>query len=158
MATRWTSRRKHRKGLLLLTCLTLWLTMRRLLPAGIPAGVGALYEFDTHEDFGAILMTEAPVVREAIYGSTALRRWCRDNTEALLSSWPEIKQNGLIIVTSTFATSHANINSWQEKGKKITIGFSGSTFGAYELAPSGSWYAATGAKGWSAFPSVVRHM
>ncbi|KAI9652306.1 MAG: hypothetical protein M1829_001677 [Trizodia sp. TS-e1964] len=88
------------------------------LPAGIPANIAALYEFESTDDFGAILMTQVPVIHKQLY---------------------EIKENGLIIVTSTYSTKEANINTWQEKGKKISIGFAASALDLFELAPSSKW-------------------
>jgi hypothetical protein len=115
-----------------------------------------LYEFSSDQDFGAVLLTEAPVIREAIYGSASLRRWCRDNTAALLSEWPEIRERGLIIITSVYLTNRAVINAWQEKGKKIAIGFEASAVAAFELAPSGTWHSAASSQGWNVFEAAVR--
>jgi hypothetical protein len=95
-------------------------------------------------------MTQPPVVRESIYGSTTLRIWSRENTPALLSNWPEIKENGLIIVTNTYLTSRADINAWQNKSKKVAIGFEGSAVDAFEIAPSTSWHRASSDGGWIA--------
>jgi len=126
------------------------LTKCSLIPAGIPTDIGALYEFETSEKFGAILMTKPPVTRESIYGSTTLRKWCRDNTATLLDKWPEIKTNGLIIVTSTYLTSRADINAWQDKSKKVSIGFKGTAVDVFEVAPSSEWYKASSDGGWIA--------
>jgi hypothetical protein len=120
----------------------------RLIPAGIPVNIGALYEFESSDIFGAILMTKAPVIHQRLYGSATYRKWCRDNTPILLDKWPEIKTNGLIIVTSTYNTMEANINAWQDKGKKVSIGFTASAVDVLEVAPSSEWYKASSDGGW----------
>jgi hypothetical protein len=124
------------------------LIANRLIPAGIPANIAALYEFESSDDFGAILMTKAPVLHERLYGSTTYRKWCRDNTPILLDKWPEIKKNGLIIVTSTYNTREANINAWEDKSKKVSIGFIASTVDVFDVAPSSEWYKAPSDGGW----------
>ena len=124
------------------------LTSQSLIPAGIPANIGALYEFQTGEDFGAILMTKSPVVRRSLYGINSFKKWCRANASKLLAEWPEIKGNGLIIVTSTHVTERADINAWQDKSRKVFIGFDGSTTGLLEIGPSGGWHKAASDSGW----------
>lgn len=95
-------------------------------------------------------MTKAPVLHNQIYGSTTYRKWCQDNSTILLDKWPEIKTNGLIIVTSTHSTLEANINAWQDKSKKVSVGFKASAVDVLEIAPSSEWYRASSDGGWIA--------
>ena len=120
----------------------------RLIPAGIPADIGALFKFKTDELFGAILMTTNPVTREALYGERDYKEWCRVNASAILLSWPDIEDHDLIIVTSIHRTARADLRSWQDKTKEITIGFRVSATGMGEVAPSSEWYKAGGDDGW----------
>jgi hypothetical protein len=98
-------------------------------------------------------MTKSPVTRYAIYGSTIYRIWCRDNSEVLLSKWPEIKENGLVIVTSTHVTEQADINVWEDKSKRISIGFKTTEVSVLEIAPSSEWYKSSSDEGWIASPA-----
>lgn len=119
-----------------------------MLPAGIPADIGALYKYSTRDGFGAILMTEGPVVKEFIYGTTPFRQWCKANSETILRKWPDVRDRGLIIVTSAYTTRHAMINAWSETEKEIAIGFRAGVIEIGEVAPSTAWYTSNGDSGW----------
>ena len=124
------------------------LTNARLIPAGIPAEIGALYKFASSEAFGAILMTKTPVIRESLYGDTPFRLWCRENTPTILAKWQDVKTRGLILVTSTYSTSQADINAWRDGSKEVSIGFKTSVVDVLEIAPSSEWYTAASDGGW----------
>ncbi|KAE8150352.1 hypothetical protein BDV25DRAFT_154568 [Aspergillus avenaceus] len=119
-----------------------------LLPAGIPADIGALYRYSNKDGFGAILMTESPVIKDFVYGTTTFRLWCKANSETLLRKWPDIKDRGLIIVTSVYSTKFAMMNAWSETEKEISVGFRAGVIEIGEAAPSTSWYTARGDSGW----------
>ncbi|EAW15296.1 uncharacterized protein ACLA_059630 [Aspergillus clavatus NRRL 1] len=121
-----------------------------LLPAGIPADIGALYQYSNRDGFGAILMTQSPVVKDSLYGSTVFRLWCKANSETILRQWPDIKERGLIIVTSVYTTKFAMTNAWTESEKEVTIGFRAGAIEIGEIAPSSSWHTAEGDSGWVA--------
>ncbi|KAI9046057.1 uncharacterized protein KD926_006004 [Aspergillus affinis] len=125
-----------------------WNVGASLLPAGIPADIGALYKYSTKDGFGAILMTEGPVVKEFIYGTTPFRQWCKANSETILRQWPDVRDRGLIIVTSAYTTKHAMINAWSETEKEIAVGFRAGVIEIGEVAPSTAWYTSNGDSGW----------
>ncbi|KID83168.1 hypothetical protein MGU_09531 [Metarhizium guizhouense ARSEF 977] len=119
-----------------------------LIPAGVPADIGALFGFKTDESFGAILMTTNPVTREAVYGERAYKNWCKTNAPVIISNWPDVEDHGLVIVTSIHKTTRADLRTWQDKRQEIKVGFKASAVGLGELAPSSEWYKALGDDGW----------
>ncbi|PLN86834.1 hypothetical protein BDW42DRAFT_157821 [Aspergillus taichungensis] len=119
-----------------------------LIPAGIPADVGALYRYGNEGGFGAILMTQSPVTKEFVYGATAFRVWCKENSSTILRRWPDVRDRGLVIVTSTYATEFAMLNAWKDTAKELSVGFRAGVVGIGELGPSCTWYTAQGESGW----------
>ncbi|KAJ5110704.1 hypothetical protein N7532_001239 [Penicillium argentinense] len=101
------------------------------IPAGIPMDIGALYRYSNKNGFGAILMTESP-----------------ENSETILRKWPDVRDNGLIIVTSTHRTRLAMMNAWAEQEKEISVGFRAGVSEIGEVAPSSTWYISHGEAGW----------
>jgi len=119
-----------------------------LIPAGIPVNVGALYTFQSSKDFGAILMTKDPVIRNFTYGDRSFREWGKQNSSTIFSRWPDVKDYGLIIVTSTHTTTQADINTWEDKQKSVSVGFKTGVVEVMEVAPSSNWYTASSDNGW----------
>lgn len=122
-------------------------------PAGIPADIGALFKFTTNKSFGAILLTTNPVVREAIFGERVFKTWCKDNAETILTSWPDVIDKGLVIVTSIYKTARADLTSWQDQEKEVKVGFRPSASEVGELAAASEWYTASGDSGWNTYQS-----
>jgi len=120
----------------------------RLVPAGIPANVGALYTFQSVNNSGAILMTKDPVTKNFVYGDRPLRTWCKENSQRILTRWPDVKDRGVIVVTSTYTTAQADINAWEDKQKTISVGFRTGFVNVMEVAPSSDWYTASSDNGW----------
>jgi hypothetical protein len=119
-----------------------------LLPAGIPADIGALYRYSSTGGFGAVLMTQSPVVKEFVYGATAFRLWCKENSAAILQKWPDVRERGLIIVTSTYTTPFAMMNAWVDKEKEFSVGFRAGVVEIGEVGPSTTWYTSNSEGGW----------
>ncbi|KAJ5655346.1 hypothetical protein N7507_007296 [Penicillium longicatenatum] len=119
-----------------------------LIPSGIPVDIGALYRYSNDDGFGAILMTETPVIKDLVYGTTTFRLWCKENSETILRKWPDVREYGLVIVTSTYRTRLAMLNAWAQKGKEISVGFRGGVVGIGEIAPSSTWYTSHEEAGW----------
>lgn len=113
--------------------------MCRLVPAGIPAGISSLYEYDALDEHGAMLMTKPPVIKQALYRDEPIKQWAKQNAIKIKEEWPEVATDGLFIVTSTFSTSEACTNMLKTKGQKVTIGFSANVVGIGEIAPSANW-------------------
>ncbi|KAJ6004630.1 hypothetical protein N7540_012999 [Penicillium herquei] len=119
-----------------------------LIPAGIPIDIGALYRYSNEGGFGAILMTESPVTKDLVYGTTTFRLWCKENSEEILRKWPDVRDHGLVIVTSIYRTRMAKLNAWADKGKEISVGFRAGVVGIGEVAPSSTWYTSHEESGW----------
>lgn len=115
-----------------------------------PAEIGALYRYSSSDGFGAVLMTEGPVVKDFVYGTTPFRLWCKANSEAILRKWPDVKEHRLIIVTSVYTTRFAMINAGSGTEKEISIGFRAGTIQIGEVGPSSAWYTAQDDSGWVA--------
>lgn len=104
--------------------------------------------FSTKEDTGAILVTKGSVVKDAVYHNEPYRAWCKANMATLLENWPDIRNHGLWVVTSTWSTTEAGINLWKDTSKTLTIGFETSFAPAGEIGPSGGWHTAQSDTGW----------
>jgi hypothetical protein len=55
------------------------LIMCRLVPAGIPAGISSLYEYEALDEQGAMLMTKPPVINLALYRDEPIKQWVKQN-------------------------------------------------------------------------------
>lgn len=120
----------------------------RLIPSGIPLDISALYEYETNNEFGALLLTKSPVVKRALYRDEPIKIWVQGNALRIKEQWPEVASEGLFIATSTFSTSEASTNFLRSKGQKVSVGFSGSAVGIGEIGPAATWHTAMTDGGW----------
>lgn len=93
-------------------------------------------------------MTEGPVVKDFVYGTSPFCLWCKANSEAIIRKWPDVKERGLIIVTSVYTTRFAMINAGSGTEKEISIGFRAGTIPIGEVGSSSSWCTAQDDNGW----------
>lgn len=123
--------------------------------AGIPAEASVSYEFWSLLDHGAILYCPSKVFQQGYHYRHEFVQWAKANAKQLAKIRPEVKDDGFYVVTSTYTTDDIWINAWSEQGKKVAMGFKVSAVGAGEVAPSGEFFKAEGASGWThATPEV----
>ena len=79
---------------------------------GIPADASVVYRFKSDAKFGAILMTDQPVWKQAVYHDQPFREWVKTNSPRLLQRYPDIKEHGLWVVKKTYSTKHCSLNAW----------------------------------------------
>jgi hypothetical protein len=60
-----------------------------------------------------------------------------------------VKEHGFYVVTSTYSANDVWVNAWESKENHVTIGFKANVVGAGEIAPSGEFYRAESASGWT---------
>ncbi|KAF4344802.1 hypothetical protein FBEOM_1232 [Fusarium beomiforme] len=119
-----------------------------LAAAALPFDISACFRFQSDKNHGAILLTNGPVVYERFYHKEPLLRWMKQNAKSLLKSYPEIKDHGLWIITSTWTAKDASVNCWNSKDKFIDVGFSTTALEFGEVAPKGSYLHGGSAEGW----------
>lgn len=107
--------------------------------------------FSTDKAEGAVLLTVPPVVHERYYYESPFKKWMKTNAAAILKRRPEVKEYGLWIITSTYATKACAINMWKEGGYRVEIGFLAKAVGIGELGPSGEWMKDARLEGWSEY-------
>jgi len=122
---------------------------------GIPVGVSTVFSYSVDKDVGALLLTKAPIVHEHYYHMSPFKNWCRANSFAILSRWPEVKTHGLWIVTSVYTTKKCAINMWSAHGKTIEVGFSADATGIGSIGPSGEWSRSRTDEGWGEYMAKV---
>ncbi|KAH6991512.1 hypothetical protein BKA56DRAFT_230390 [Ilyonectria sp. MPI-CAGE-AT-0026] len=114
----------------------------------VPFDVSACFRFQSAKDKGAILLTSGPVVHERYYHKEPFLQWMRQNARNLATAYPEVKNHGVWIVTSTWAAKDASVNCWKSPAKAVDVGFSATALEFGEVAPKGSWLHAGSAEGW----------
>jgi hypothetical protein len=123
---------------------------------GLPIGAKAIFKYTTNTDFGAILLTAAPMVKKAFLYESPFRQWVRDNSEQI---WQlrgvEVRQHGLWIVLSTYSTTQCSLNAWRQASNEVLVGFKARAFGE-EFGPQGSWYEDERDTGWNHYHAEVR--
>src|SRR5580700_3659132 len=98
-------------------------------------------KYEAKSDYGAILLTAYPVIRERYYYEDPFRRWIKDNLPALMKSpmAGDIKNYGLFVVRQTYATKRCAITSWSTPSKTISLRFSLGLSGIGNLGTYGGW-------------------
>jgi len=122
---------------------------------GIPITASAAYSYSTDSDLGAILLTDSPVTHELYYHGSPFKNWVKKNASVIFQRWPEVKQHGLWIVTSTYTTKKCAVNMWASGGRAFNVGFSAKVIGTTEAGPSGEWYRDQADEGWCEYTAAV---
>ncbi|EON64522.1 hypothetical protein W97_03755 [Coniosporium apollinis CBS 100218] len=92
---------------------------------GAPASEALTFEYKSSGNFGAILITEKPIHREAFHHESPFKRWVKDNVDALMESKhkDEIKSHRLSIVTDVYSTKKSSLTTWTDSSRTIRVGF-----------------------------------
>lgn len=120
----------------------------RLLPAGIPVDIGALFQYEVSHDEGTILLTSSPVIKESLYHEEPFKQWVKHNARIIATVWPDVLTHGLYIVTSTHSTAEARMNILRSNTHRVAVGFNVGFTPVGEIAPTGTWYTASADSGW----------
>jgi len=83
-------------------------------------------------------------------------RWLDANAAAVLGKFPEVKEYGLWIVTTTSSTTKCALNAWTSRSKEVAVGFSGTMAQVGGLELTGSWYTGSDDGGWNFFEETVK--
>ena len=120
---------------------------------GLPIEAKLHVEYRTSSDFGAVLLSSSPIVRDAFYYKAPFRAWMRENASNLLQGplAEDIEEYGLFIVTQTHATRKCALTAWRSSEKSIYFGFGAGTMGLAEIDPKVAWYAGRSESGWDIY-------
>jgi hypothetical protein len=119
---------------------------------GMPVGAGFLCKYSNKSDFGAVLLTESPVIKERYHHRMPFNRWLERNWKLILGRYPEVKANGLWIITSVCSTEACALNAWTSKEKEVVVGFSGSASQVASFDTKGEWHISGAQDGWTYYP------
>ena len=121
------------------------------LPAGIPVDASIMLTFGLKWGFGAVLIPSGDVVRDRFYHSAPFRKWAKENAETILEKYPETKEHGFYVVTTTYSAENVFINAWTNKDIEVAVGFKAGVTGVGEIGPSTEFYTAESASAWNKF-------
>ncbi len=120
---------------------------------GLPVDAKLQVEYSTSSDFGAVLISSSPIVREAFYYKAPFKDWMRANARSLLkgSLAEDIKKYGIFIVTQTHATQKCALTAWRSSESSVYFGFGVGAMGLAEIAPNVGWYSGRSESGWDVY-------
>lgn len=119
------------------------------LGLGLPADIGGIVQFSTNTDFGAVLMCDNEVVAEGYDLRNPFLVWLKENSKALLKSYPDLKKHGVCAVTWTYSSTNIHINVWENAATTVTVGFKLGMTGVGHASPETSWVRRRSGSGWS---------
>lgn len=124
------------------------LPMVAVTAGAAPIDISARWSFQSSSRDGAILLTSGPVVHDRYYHREPFLQWLRMNANQLRKLYPEVKEHGAWVVTSTWTAKEASINCWNNSSNAVEVGFSLKALELGEVAPKGSWIHQGSAAGW----------
>jgi hypothetical protein len=101
-----------------------------------------------------MLLTAPHVSVERLYDESTYIAWAKKNVAWLFKLYPDAKEKGFYIVTSTYNTPRCATVAWSDPNKKVVLGFKADVAGLGELAPSSEWYVAKQSEGVNYFEAV----
>jgi hypothetical protein len=125
------------------------------LAATIPADFSVHIRFHSTSDFGAVLICDGGVSREGYAHKDPFQTWAKQNALKLAQRFPNVKEHGFYIVTTTHATNDVLINTWSDKSNNVVVGFKAGVTGIGEVGPSTECYRAASASDWIQTKSEV---
>ncbi|KAI4689033.1 hypothetical protein J4E81_007750 [Alternaria sp. BMP 2799] len=126
------------------------------LALALPVEVGGVVEYSTSKDFGAVLICDDTVESQGFDLRAPFLAWLKKHSKALLARWPDIKKHGVVVATWTYSASKVNIQTWQNKDRKVTLGFTVGATGIGGLGPTRSWHRAGSSSAWSSWDDNKR--
>jgi hypothetical protein len=125
-----------------------------LVAAGLPIDASIAIKYSTSANFGAILMCDSEVVVQSFDHRDVFRDWLKKNADRLMQKWPELKQSGVYVATSTYEGSSIHINCWTDNSQEVSLGFKAGVTGIGSLGPSVGWVRGNSTSGWSHYVTV----
>ena len=98
--------------------------------------MGALFQYETNHDEGTMLLTSPPVTKDSLRHEESFKRWVKNNARIIATVWPDVREHGLFIVTSTHSTTEALLNILGSKSQTVSVGFNAGFVPIGEIAPS----------------------
>lgn len=120
----------------------------RASAVGAPVGGEVHFEFSTAHEYGAVLLTAAPVQHDSFYHRHRFLSWCKDNQTRLLQYAPEIQKQELWIVTGAHSTPKCSLTVSISKSRAVKVGFGAEAVVAGKLDLCREWAVKTSDQGW----------
>lgn len=91
------------------------------------------------------------MIRNGYHYQSPFQEWVKSNARALLNGplGTDIKENGLFVVTQTYATEKVALTAWKNAESKAYFGFGVGATGLGELSPNVQWYTGHSESGWN---------
>lgn len=104
-----------------------FLTFSARVPSGAVTTVQGTsgFTFTKGNDFGAVLVTQAPVQTNYYSDDTPFYRWLYDNFTTLEKGWPQLFESDipLWVITKTQSTAKCSISCWSGSQQQISLQF-----------------------------------
>jgi hypothetical protein len=126
----------------------------------VPVEGSIEFEMDNDCSFGAVLTTEAPVIRESYpRQEEPWTEWMKANSKSLIQRYSaEVHQYNLWIITQVHMTKTARINILQKSKRKVSIGFKAEVAQIGKVDPHGGWSSENNNEGWEEYKAKVREL
>lgn len=115
---------------------------------GFPIDASILWTYSHSSDFGAIVLCPTDVVNEGYRQKAPFRAWALQNAKALLRKYPDVKGNGLFIITSTWSTKDVFTTAWTNPKNRVKIGVKVGATGIAGAGTSKEYYREHSAGSW----------
>jgi hypothetical protein len=98
-------------------------------------------KYETTSDYGALLLSSYPIIRERYYYESIFRTWVKDNIATLCHGplGSDIEKYGLFVVRQTYATKRCAIASWSKPSQSISLKFQVGASGIADVESYGGW-------------------
>jgi hypothetical protein len=115
---------------------------------GLPASVGAAYEYSSESNFGAVLMCDGDVIVEGYDVRKPFERWVRENKEAL-AKIDELRVHGVVVSTWTFSSESVHLNVWQNSENSVKVGVKAGAAGVAKADAGAEWVRGRSGSSWT---------
>jgi hypothetical protein len=122
---------------------------------GLPAHVKGALKYTSGTNFGAVVMSDSPVVREYYEHPSRFSAWLQDNDQRLMELFPDVEKFGLDLVTKTFSTGDAYIAIWDNKKHEVYVGLGAGAGEQAQGEGSASYSRVTDSTSWRSFVEGV---
>jgi len=120
---------------------------------GIQVEGSIQFEISNDCSFGAVLTTEAPVIRESYpRQEEPWKRWIKANSKALMQNYrAEVDKYNLWIITQVHMTKTARISILNKSKRKVSIGFKAEVAQIGKIDPHGGWSSQNNNEDWQEY-------
>lgn len=123
----------------------------------IPLAAKVGIRYSSTSKYGGVLVALPPINREAYYLMRPFKDWVEKNIRAPMDCqiWRDLKENGLWVITQTYATRKYTLTTWNNAEKSVYLGLNAELRGAGVLGSQAQWYEGRSVEGWRSDEATV---